>query len=107
MFTTNPIEFKRGTVFQYIYEVPAEYADGYFKNWETSSHISIDGNRICILNTKWIIPDKTRHLFISLLDTTSIPLGFFEVDINFLSPDGVRINSPTLIYKCIQRPTNS
>ena len=102
-----PTPFKRGTTFSFMFAIPDELPNGYFKDWVPSAQLRRAMNNqpdglIANVSCFWADPATTRYLIVHHTLTQRWPLGNAEFDILFQSSSGERLSSTTALFN-IQR----
>lgn len=79
------ITHKRGDSFQYLAEIPAAMADGYFSGWSVAAQVRTtpNGKLLADLSCTWSDPVTTRVLMVQAMDTSHWDVGSAEMDIQF------------------------
>ncbi|AVO23140.1 hypothetical protein RIVERRIDER_59 [Xanthomonas phage RiverRider] len=108
---SQTICFKRGSTFAFMFEVPAEVPDGFFRNWLPKAQLRksrSDSERGLISNLAcyWNDEVKARQIIVRQLDTEHFPLGEAELDIRLESSNGEAIHTSTIIIKIERGITN-
>lgn len=76
---------KRGDSFERLVTIPPEWPNGHFVDWVVASQVR-DGNGklLADLTCEWVDPLTTRELRISVVSTTTWPVGITaELDVQF------------------------
>ena len=100
---------KQGDTFDYLTNIPATFADGYFVGWQVNAQIraATSGTLIASLDVPWVVPATTRTLRLYKLGTSGWPVGQAEFDIQFTRPDGYVMSTRTVsltIVKDVTQP---
>lgn len=104
MCNQKSISFKRGSTFAYMFEVPAEVPDGFFRNWFPKaqlrkSRMDTQKGLISDLDCYWNDEVKARQIIVRHLTTDHFPLGDAELDIRLESASGETIMTQTQLIK--------
>lgn len=99
----TPVTFKRGATFSFMFNLPAEADLSIFKGCRLRSQIrkarnDLPSGKIADLAVFWLNPLKNDKIVIYHAHTERWPLGLAEVDIQFITPDGISIPSTNLIF---------
>lgn len=102
--TPQIICFKRGSTFAFMFDVPAEVPDGFFRNWVPKAQLRksrSDTARglIADLSAYWNDQVKARQIIVRQLETDHFPLGECELDIRLESASGETIQTSTIMFK--------
>lgn len=103
-----PIEvsLKAGSTFSWTYDIPPEYADGYFANGWTMHSQAVDvdtGEMAQNLLPQWVNPATTRSVQVASNDTDGWPRAVL-VDVLFRRTiDGLKLSSDTVCVKLDRR----
>lgn len=102
--TPQIICFKRGSTFAFMFDVPAEVPDGFFRNWVPKAQLrksQTDSARglIATLDAYWNDEVKARQIIVRQLDTDHFPIGDAELDIRLESASGEVIQTSTIQIK--------
>ncbi|UZV39835.1 hypothetical protein [Xanthomonas virus PB119] len=102
--TPQTICFKRGSTFAFMFDVPAEVADGFFRNWVPKAQLRkarSDTARglIADLECYWNNEVTARQIIVRQLNTDHYPLGEAELDIRLESASGEAIQTSTINIK--------
>ena len=98
------MKFKAGDTFDY--SGPAEIVDYAgspvaMNDWTLTSKVRFpDQGRVVALSASWLGSDFT-HVRVASLDTDDWPPGPADIDIEFTSPAGVVVSTPTLRF-CVE-----
>lgn len=106
----DPIEFKRGQTFSYVFTLPAKFDPGFFADWAVSSQIrkfrnTTPNGLIADINTSWINGPYANTLLLFHQDTEDWPLGPLELDVRFESPSGHVITTKSLPFMIVHEIT--
>ena len=101
------IPFKRGATFSFMFAIPDELPNGYFKNWVPVAQLRKAMNSqptglIANLACFWADPATTRYLIVNHTLTSKWPIGRVEMDIMFQSASGERIPSTTVLFNFLR-----
>jgi len=78
------IVHKRGSTFDYIFEIPSSYADNYFDGWTITAYVKTIKDKVLISNITSNWRDSiTRVLQLVELDTSGWEVGDADMDIRF------------------------
>lgn len=104
MCNQQSIKFKRGSTFAFMFEVPEEVADGFFRNWLPKAQLRKSQNTtskglIADLDCYWNDEVTARQIIVRHLKTDSFPLGDAELDIRLESSNGETIQTSTIVIK--------
>lgn len=107
MAPTPIIPFKRGSTFAFMFAVPENMPNGFFKTRLPSAQIrkamnSRPDGLIANIACFWADPATTRYLIVHHSLTDKWPLGNAEMDILFESATGEKLRSTTALFN-IQR----
>ena len=107
MASTIITPFKRGSTFAFMFAIPSELPNGYFKNWVPTAQLrqamnSLPSGLIANLSCFWADPTTTRYLIVHHSLTNKWALGNAEMDILFQSSSGEKLPSTTALFN-IQR----
>lgn len=101
------LPFKRGTTFSFMFAIPENIPNGFFKTWVPTAQIrkamvSGPDGLVAKLACFWADPATTRYLIMHHSVTDKWPLGNVEMDVLFQSAAGEQIRTNTIIFN-IQR----
>lgn len=99
--TKKTINFVKGDSFQEIIIMPDSYPDGYFSDRTIKSQMKTSsGIFMSEITCTWVDPTTTRHLMVTVTDTSSWKIGSAEFDVKFTrESDGfVKRTRPIQIY---------
>lgn len=95
MTCSTPYTHKRGASFDVLVTIPAQFADGYFADFDVASQArKLDDTLVASLTCEWVDPVTTRSLRLTCVDTTAWPIGPALIDVRFKrASDGFAIVS--------------
>ena len=101
--SNKPVSFKRGTTFSFVVEIPSSFEDGFLSTWLTKAQVRKERNDqqsglIANLATFWVDQESSRQLALHHHLTDKWPLGLAEVDVLFISPEGQRMRTSTILF---------
>lgn len=104
MCKLQTINFKRGSTFSFMFAVPVEVPDGFFRNWVPKAQLrksrsDTDRGLVADLECYWNDEVKARQIIVRQLTTDHWPLGEMELDIRLESASGEHIQTSTIIIK--------
>ncbi|QYW01912.1 minor tail protein [Stenotrophomonas phage Piffle] len=104
MCTQPTLNFKRGSTFAFVFSVPAEVPDGFFRNWVPKAQLRkarTDTSRglVADLDCFWDNDVKARLIHVRQLVTDDWPLGEMELDIRLESVNRETIQTSTITIK--------
>lgn len=103
---TSPPQHKLGDSFVRSFVIPAAFADGYFVGWTVKSQIRSVGQLVDDVVTSWLDPATTRHMLLTVTDTTSWKPGLAEIDVQFKrTSDGFVMSTTTAQFVIISDVT--
>lgn len=94
---TPPPQHKVGDSFTRSLEIPGEFADGYFADWTVKSQVrTLAGLLVADVVCGWLDPATTRHLLLTVANTTAWKPGTVEMDVQFTrTSDGYVMSTTT------------
>lgn len=97
MSCNDNLTHKRGASFDVLVTIPAQFADGYFADYDPASQVRTpDGTLVADLTCAWVDAITTRALRLTCIDTGAWPVGAAQFDVRFKrSSDGHVIPSST------------
>lgn len=101
------IPFKRGSTFAFMFAIPPEIPNGFFKTRLPTAQIrkamnSRPDGLIANIACFWADPASTRYLIFHHSLTDKWPIGNAEMDVLFESSSGEKLRTTTAIFN-IQR----
>lgn len=96
--------FKRGSTFAFMFDIPAEIPDGFFRNWLPKaqlrkSRVDSEKGLIADLECYWNDDVTARQIIVRQVSTDHYPLGNADLDIRLESASGETIQTTTIGIK--------
>lgn len=103
MSDREPVVFKRGSTFSYLFKIPENIPEEFFKDWIVSAQLRREKSEanngiLADINTLWVDGSKSKVLLLYHSMTDKWNLGPAELDILFESTGGHKIRSNTIPF---------
>lgn len=108
----EPVNFKRGSTFSFLFNVPGEFDPGYFIDWIITSQLRIRHNTeakglIADINTNWVESPYSNCLLLYHTQTDKWKLGPAELDVRFESLGGHVVHAKTIRFNIVNEVTQA
>ena len=100
---TPPVDFKRGATFSFMFSLPASADLTIYKGCRLRAQIrkarnDLPSGKIADLAVFWLDPTKSNKIVLHHSHTERWALGHAEIDVQFITPDGVIVPSKTMVF---------
>lgn len=107
----HAVQFKRGTSFSFLLQIPDTVEDDFFEGWTLRSQARRNENNqpngfIAEVSAEWIPDSLHKQIRIAFSDTSDWPIGMMDLDVLFsdtVTTD--KIASKTIIFEIVPEVT--